>query len=125
MPVNHAAGQSDTASLIEVDPATLALVACVFVSGDGSSQVFDRQAERLEDRDLPGASAALIGGCQPRQQVADLRAYMVPADRPVGGGEKVVAGLREHRLRAVGEHTRARDRVRVELSCGRQAGADG
>src|SRR5215470_16449566 len=103
MPVNHAAGQSDTASSVEVDPATLALVARVFVSGDRSSQVLDRQAERLEDRDLPGTSAALVRGCQPGQEVADLRAYVVLAHRPVGGGETVVAGLREHRLRAVGE----------------------
>src|SRR5262249_21140191 len=57
-------------------------------------------------------------------QVADLGLDVVRADRAVGGGENVVTCLGDHRLPAVGEQRRVRNRRGVKLAYVRQARTD-
>ncbi len=91
------------------------------VRAGSRGEVLDRQAERLKDGDLFRARPA---GRGPGKQLTQLGPDLVRPDRPVSGGQQVVAGLGQQRVPAVGEQHARRDRGGVELAHVRQAGAD-
>src|ERR1022692_806735 len=86
--------------LVELDPGAGSGIAGGTEGDDRGGEVLDREAERLEDRDLRVVLPALAGG-QPGHQVADLGADVPGPDRAVGGSQQVVARLGEDRLPAI------------------------
>src|SRR5260370_17577478 len=94
----------ESAFLVEIDPGAGSAVACRLVGDCRGSQVLDRQAKRLEDRDLRGILTS-VAWCEPGQQVADLGADVPGPDRAISGREQGVAGFVRPDLAPLRDHT--------------------
>src|SRR5215211_5537484 len=108
----------------EVEPGAGAPRDGAIVDAACRGDVLDREAERLEHRDLLRRSAS---GYARRldEQLADLAHDVVVADESFALRDEEVAGLVHRGLASIDVETRAGDGRAIELARGRQARADG
>ena len=76
-------------------------------------EVFDRQAERFEQRDILRRCSA---GSAVNKNLAEFPENMIVVDRAFSFGDEEVAGLVQRRFPAIDEQAGANDGLRVKLA---------